>query len=111
MPLYRIFILLFAALMIFKAISHFLRHKKTLRELVVWVLVWGGTGIVVAYPQVVDLVPGYTGIKSGVNAVIIFALVVLFYVVFKLIIKLEDLEKKLTEIARKLALRDFEKKR
>lgn len=90
--------------MIFRSVSLFRRGKQTWRELLVWIIVWGGIGFVGYNPAILDVLPPYVGIKSGVNALIFFGFVVLFYGVFRLVVKVEELEKKMVEMVRDRSL-------
>ena len=95
---------LFSLLMIFRAFSLYSKKKQTWRELLAWVVVWGGIGYVAWNPTILDRLPPMVGIKSGVNVLIFFGFVVLFYAVFRLLVKVEELERKLVEVVRKQAL-------
>jgi len=106
--LYQLIVPLFVALMIMKAISRFRRHQQSWRELVTWVLVWGAIGFLALFPELSDRFASVIGIKSGANAIITAALVILFYIVFKLLVVSENLEGKLTKLSRFLALRELQ---
>ncbi len=92
--------------MIFRSVSLFRKGKQTWREMLVWILVWGGIGFIGYNPAILDMLPSSIGIKSGVNALIFFGFVVLFYGVFRLVVKVEELEKKMVELARARALQN-----
>lgn len=95
---------LFSLLMIFRALSLFQKRKQTWRELVLWLIVWLGIGLVAFYPQILDVLPPIIGVKSGVNVLIFFGFVVLFYGFFRLFAKVEELEEKLVKVVRARAL-------
>lgn len=92
--------------MILRSVSLFRRGKQTWREVLLWVVVWGGIGFVGVFPEVIDMVPPYIGIKSGVNVLVFFGFVVLFYGVFRLVVKMEALERKIVEMSRARALKE-----
>jgi len=102
---------LFSLVMILRAVSLFRQRKQTWRELLVWVIVWSGIGLVAFYPEVLDSLPPIVGIKSGVNFLVFFAFVVLFYGFMRLFTKVEDLERKLVKMNRNVALGASEKAR
>lgn len=95
---------LFSLLMIIRSLSLYWKKKQTWRELIVWVLLWLGIGLVAFYPAVLDVLPPVVGIKSGVNVLVFFGFVVLFYGLFRLFIKVEDLEEKIVKMNRHRAL-------
>jgi hypothetical protein len=107
--LYQLLVPLFALLMIAKATSRFLRHQLSIRELIVWLLIWCGASFVALFPDPsMAWFATVTGIKSGINALIFFVLVVLLYGFLRLYIMLEDTERKLTELVRRIALKELE---
>jgi hypothetical protein len=109
--LYQLLVPAFALCMVTKAVCRFQRHDLSTRELILWLVVWTGVSLVSIFPDFSMLwLSRFTGIKSGFNALIFFALVVLIYGLLQLYIKLEKHERNLTELVRNLALKDFEKK-
>ena len=108
--LYQLLVPLFSTIMVAKAISQFIHHKRTMRELVVLTFIWTGVSIVAVFPDFsMYWLSIFTGIKSGINALIFFTLVVLVYGLLQLLIKMEDNDRVMTELVRKIALRDLEK--
>ncbi len=99
---------LFSLLMIFRAFALFRRRKQTWREFLLWVLVWAGIGVVAFYPQILDVLPPIVGVKSGVNVLIFFGFVVLFYGFFRLFAKVEELEEKMVKLVRGRAIGESE---
>ncbi|MFA5935742.1 MAG: DUF2304 domain-containing protein [Patescibacteria group bacterium] len=80
-----------------------------LSEALLWSLLWiVATGIVIA-PQISTRIAHFVGVGRGADLVVYAAVPMLFFLVFKLFIKHEELERKLTEIVRHDALRDLDK--
>jgi hypothetical protein len=104
---FQILAVLFCLAMIVRVVSLWRRGKRSGRELVAWIAVWGGVGFLGAWPHVADIVGGWLGLKSGANAVIFFALIVLSYLTLRSLFVIEGLEQKLSTLTRKLALEDF----
>ena len=82
------------------------RKKKTMWEGVLWTLFWGLIALLALYPSVMNWVSAVTGIKDRENAVFITFFGVLFFIVFYLVMRLEEMEQRQTRIVRKIALRD-----
>lgn len=78
-------------------------------EALLWSLLWLGAGIVIALPQTATLVANFFGVGRGSDFVIYGSVVLLFVLVFKIFVALDQLEKKLTEMVRRDALRDLPK--
>jgi small membrane protein len=107
--MYKLLVPLFAVCMIAKAASRFRRHQRTVRELVVWIIIWSGISFAALFPDfTMYWFTVLTGIKSGFYAIIFFMLVLLSYGYLTLFVKLEDMERMLTELVRKLALRELQ---
>jgi hypothetical protein len=82
------------------------RKKKTLIEAVLWTLFWGAVAYIAIYPSVLTYLSAVTGIANAENAAIVTFIGILFFMMFYLIIRLEELEQKHTKIVRTLGLRD-----
>lgn len=95
----------FSLLMILRAIALYRKQKQSWRELLLWIIVWFGIGFIAFKPDVLDLLPPWLGVKSGVNVLIFFGFVVLFYGFFRLFTKVEELEMKIVEMNREGAMR------
>ena len=87
-----------------------LRQKKTLWEAILWTLFWGSIIAIAVYPESLDYLSRFTGIKDRENAVLVTTIAVLLFIVFYLIIRIEALEQRQTRVIRKLALKDLDKK-
>lgn len=106
--LYQFLVPAFALLMILRVISHYLRGEQSIREVIVWLTLWLGASAVALFPKnTVDLLAKITGVKSGVNAIIFFVLIILCYSTLKLYMLAETQEQKITELVRKLAIEKF----
>jgi len=85
------------------------RQRKTIWEAALWTLFWGAIAYIALYPQSIDYLTAVTGIEKRENAVMVTFLGILSFIVFYLIIRMEEMEQRHTKIIRKLALRDLEK--
>jgi hypothetical protein len=80
------------------------------REATLWSFVWIIAAVVILLPETTSFVANLLGVGRGVDLVLYGSVVVLFFLVFKLFTSLDRLEKLLTDIVRKDALRDVSKK-
>ncbi len=110
---YQIIVPLISALLVFYAWNLFVRQKKTLWEACLWTVFWGAFSIIAIEPSVLSYITLVTGIKSQVNAVAVISIGLLFFLVFYLIIRIEELEQRQTRLVRRMALRegDLEQKK
>lgn len=103
---YQIVVPLLALVAIVYAWSLFSRNKKTVWEVLLWTLFWGSIGFVAVYPGLLSYLALITGIKNQESAFLVTAIGILFFIVFYVIIRLEDISHQQTRIIRSLALRD-----
>ncbi len=75
----------------------------------VWAYVWMGAwvifGGIAILPKTTDLLAASVGIGRGVDLVVYLTLGALLYAVFRLMVKLENVERQITEIVRVEALK------
>jgi hypothetical protein len=83
-----------------------LRQKKTIWEGILWTLFWSAITYISIVPSSLQYLSGITGIKKNENAATITAIGVLFFVVFYMIMRIEELEQRLTKVIRDRALKD-----
>lgn len=69
-----------------------------------WLMFWVGVGAVVALPWTTSLLATRLGVTRGVDLVIYVAVMGLFYLVFRLTLKIEKLEGNITKLVREIAL-------
>lgn len=82
----------------------------TLFGLIFWSVIWCGILIVLFIPQTTELLAKKLGIGRGVDAFLYAAIVILFYMVYRVYVKIESIERDITQIVREESLRDLPKK-
>ena len=107
--IYQLLTPLFAIVMLLKGISRLRRGEMSMRKFTLWILVWGGISVLAIYPKFVKVAADLTGLESGINALIFFGFIFLFYLTFRLYIIVEHLEREITSIVRNKAIEDFKK--
>lgn len=83
-----------------------MRRKKTLWEACLWTVFWGAVAVIALFPTSIDYLTAATGIKDRENAVVFTGLGMLFFMVFYLVMRLEEVERRNARIVRKIALRE-----
>lgn len=106
MNLYQILTPLIAFVAILYALSHAARRKKTLLETLLWLVFWGVIALWAVFPSTFGAVGRFLGFKDYENAIIVSVVGVLCFIVFRIVMKIEDLDAKITEIVRERALDD-----
>jgi len=96
------------AIAFFSLLMVLLRFKKkelTLREFILWGIFWIILGVFVVYPELMSRLARLFGVGRGVDIIIYLALILLFYLMFKINIRMERIEQDITKIVKEEALK------
>lgn len=77
------------------------------REALGWSALWVVAGAVILLPQTTTTVANFFGVGRGVDFVLYASVVTLFFLVFKIFLSLDRLERRLTDVVRKDALKEL----
>ena len=108
MPIQIILGILFA-LGIIKTIRRFRAHEISWQAMLMWLLLWAAGIVVVIEPNATFRIAWILGVQRGADIVVYAALTVIFFALFRLLVKVERLEKEITTLNRTLALRESSK--
>jgi len=72
-----------------------------------WLLVWLIAIFIIWYPGFTTYLATRVGIGRGVDLVIYVSIIVIFYLMFKLLLKIEKIEKQITKIVRYDSLKNI----
>ncbi|PIN80532.1 hypothetical protein COV16_00750 [Candidatus Woesearchaeota archaeon CG10_big_fil_rev_8_21_14_0_10_34_8] len=85
----------------------FLRYKdKSISafELIFWSIVWMGVVTVALFPDIFTSLSKLLGIGRGVDTLLYVGMIVLFYLMFRLYVKIEGQQKDITKLVREIAI-------
>jgi hypothetical protein len=99
----------FAVYALLRAVQRFRKGGLSVWQFVVWTAVWLTLAVVVLLPNSTARIAALLGVGRGVDVAIYVSLALLFYVAFRQLGKIEDLERQITRLVRAHALRDFER--
>ncbi len=74
-----------------------------------WFALWAAVGVVGLVPEVASYLAQVLGVGRGSDLVVYLALLLLFYLSFKVFVRLEQLNRNITTLVRTLALKPEEK--
>lgn len=109
LTLIQLFLAFFMVFAFTRVILRFKEGNFTTRELVFWILIFGSALVFVINPALTTDIAHAIGIGRGVDVVVYISIAVLFYLVFRLFIYMQNIKHDITEIVRKIALDDWEK--
>ncbi len=101
---YQIVAPLLALLALLYAWNLVFRGKKSVWEAILWTLFWGGVAFIAFYPSTLSYLSTLTGIKNQENAIIVTSIGILFFIVFYIIMRLEEVRQQQARIIRSIGL-------
>lgn len=104
--LIQILLSLFIFFALIKIINRFLAKELSFLSLIFWLLFWSAVIIVVWQPNLSTGLANRLGVGRGTDLVMYISVVVLFYLIFRLTVKIEKMERNITKVVRKIALLD-----
>jgi hypothetical protein len=103
----QIFSVLLAVIVISKSYVDFRARAESFRIFFFWLLTWTMIVVIALFPSIIDLtISTFGGGRAGLGTFFGMALVFQFFVLYRMYIKMERLEKNLTRTIQELALRD-----
>ena len=102
----QILIIAFILFALARTFWQFRHGRLTLAWLIFWIAFWILAGVVVLLPQTTSIVASLVGVGRGADLVIYVSLLALFYLVFRLFVRIEEVEREITRFVRAIALED-----
>ena len=108
----KIFAILLAGIAVSKSYVDLKARKESLQMFLFWLVAWTAIVLVALFPWIVDiLINQFGGGRTGLGTFFGMGLVFLFFVVYRLYIKLERIEHTLIKTIQDMALREDWKNR
>ena len=98
-------IIAFALFVIIGIISAFKKGDISLKGLIFWLGLWIIISIIVLLPQTTNFLAKILGVGRGTDVAIYFSIILLFYLVFRIFIKLEKIKSDITTIVKEITLK------
>ncbi len=106
--LIQIIVSIFLLIIIIRTLDKKKSKELSLKETIGWLIIWLGIGIVFWFPQHTDKIANILGISKGADLITYLAIIILAYFVFRIFIHLDKIEKNITQLTRKDALKNTE---
>lgn len=103
---YQVVVPLLSLVMVLYAWNLVFRQKKTIWEASLWSLFWFIIAFVSIFPSNLRYLSDVTGIKRNENAAVFTAIGVLFFSLFYLVVRIEELEQRIVKLIQEQALND-----
>jgi hypothetical protein len=105
----QILLILFLVFAFTRVILRFKEASITPGTFLFWSAIWILALVGVVEPEFTTWVANKIGIGRGVDAIIYISLVILFYLVYRTNVHLENVRHEITELTRKAAFKELEK--
>jgi len=100
----QIAIIVFAIFALSRVFINYRGSKSSFFEFVFWTLVWIGIIVFALIPQFSDLISKNLGIAKGVDLLAYTSIVLLFYLIYRMYIRIDAMGRQMTSLVRTLAL-------
>ena len=95
---------LFALIAVRRVVARYRRGGALTLEFILWFLIFSGIGVVVFIPHATDRFAHWLGVSSGFNALTFLAISGLLFSVYRLLSRLQTVERDITRLVRAQAL-------
>ena len=85
-------------------------HKISIPAFIFWAIVWIAVVVVAFIPNVTSYVSDFFGIGRGIDFVVYLSILLLFYLIFRIYVKIESLNGSITKLTRAIAINKGRKK-
>ena len=96
---------LFAIFHIARILVLLRQDKLPIKAAIFWFLIWFAVLVVIFATPVIDALSRPVGVGRGIDLVVYIGLLVLFYLIFQQNMKIDKLERQITKLVRKIALK------
>jgi small membrane protein len=102
--LIQILIILFSLFALNRIRSKFKNKEISNKEFFLWMVFWLLViGATIWFKQT-DIIASFFGVEKGADLAIYISIITLFYLIFKIIVKLDKIEKDITKLVRGVAI-------
>jgi hypothetical protein len=108
--LIKFIIIFFSLFVVYRAGLRFKNKDINKREYALWVFFWVMVIVATLIPKNLDKIAQFVGVERGADLAIYLSTIVIFYLIFKILVHLDKIDREITTIVRKTALRKDETK-
>lgn len=105
------FAIVFAIFALSRAYLRFKERKLSSFAFIFWFFIWITGTLAIFLPDLTTKLARFLGIGRGVDIILYASIIIIFYLLFRIYIKIEDTQRQITQIARKIAFKNLSKNR
>jgi len=106
----QILAVLFALFAYSRTILRFKDKKITIKEFFFWTVIWIAVIVVGIVPGIMSGLTVFLGIGRPIDIIVYASIIVLFYLIFRLYVRIEEMEQNITKVVREVAIKKQKKK-
>ena len=76
-------------------------------EFLMWLALWLAGGVVIWWPDITMVIANNLGIGRGVDLIFYVSIIILFYLIFRIYLKIEKMERNITKIVRSNSIKSY----
>ncbi|OGG89683.1 hypothetical protein A3C68_01975 [Candidatus Kuenenbacteria bacterium RIFCSPHIGHO2_02_FULL_42_29] len=99
---------IFVLFALWRVIAKFRRQELKPSEFIIWFVFWLAVGVAFITPETLTRLANILGIGRGADLVLYLAVVVVFYLMFRIFARLEKMERDITKVVRGETLKKAE---
>ena len=85
-------------------------HKISIVSFIFWAIVWAAVVVIAFIPNATSYFSSFLGIGRGIDFVVYLSILMLFYLIFRIYVRLEALNSSITKLTRAIAIQRAKKK-
>src|SRR3989344_4446914 len=102
----QIFLVAFVVFAISRVVLRLKEKMLSTQAAFFWLLIWFAALIGILMPKTTTKIASFFGVGRGVDVIVYISLTLLFYLVFRIYVMIEDLRHEITYLIRELALQN-----
>jgi small membrane protein len=111
MNILQILVILFVLFAWSRAFFRMRDKSISIGEFSLWSLIWIAVLIVSLFPSLTSILSKWVGIGRGMDLALYASVILLFYLMFRLYVKIDSQNQEVTKLVREIAIRDAKKKK
>lgn len=106
----QILVTIFIVFILLKLFLQKQKNKISLLSFLIWFLLWLAVLLVFWLPDTTSYLAAWLGIGRGADLVVYLSILVIFYMIFKIFVRLNKIENEITKVVRDDAIKNVQEK-
>ena len=107
---FQVIITIFVIYALYRVIIQFYSKEISRMEFFFWIIFWLSVLTIGVFPSIINYIANIIGVGRGVDVAIYFSILIIFYLIFKIFVRIDKIDKDLTKIVRKVSIMEKTKK-